>query len=110
MVSAAPYTFVRTIAFHSSGVADLKPRAPPKPAFAKATSIRPYASSARAKRACWSSHSVTSQRTAMARSSPPSSSASAVELVLRARGEHEPEAGLARRGVPWRRRCRSRRR
>ena len=41
MVSAAPYTFVSTIDFHSSGDAVLKPRAPPKPALAKATSIRP---------------------------------------------------------------------
>ena len=41
-----------------------------------------------------SSHSVTSQRTASARSSPPSSSASACELVLRAGGEDDAVAGL----------------
>ena len=58
------------------------------------TSMRPKRSSAACDEAlCWSSQSVTSAATAIARS-PPSSSASALELVLRARGEHDAVAGL----------------
>jgi hypothetical protein len=54
----------------------------PKPALAKTTSTRPKASSAACTIAsCWS-NSVTSQVTAIARSSPPSSAASASSLSV----------------------------
>ena len=56
-----------------SGVEPLKLRPAPKPAFANATSIRPYSASVRSTIASWSGHSVTSHVTA----SPPSSAASA---------------------------------
>ena len=70
-----------------------KPRGPPKPAFANTTSSRPYASSARCTSACWWSHSVTSQRTASARSGR-QLGGERVELVLGAGGQHDAVAGL----------------
>src|SRR5688500_8084136 len=80
MVRAAPYTLVSTISRQNSGVSSLKPRLAPNPALANATSRRPKRSSVSRTMASWSSHSVTSQRTASARSSPPSSWASASSL------------------------------
>ena len=44
IVNAAPGTFVKIISRHFSGVSFRKPRAPPKPALANATSRRPNAS------------------------------------------------------------------
>ena len=58
---------------------------------------RPCGRSARARwprAACWSSQLVTSQRTAIACSAPPSSSASASSLSSRARRQHHPVAEL----------------
>ena len=40
-MSAAPYTFVSTIARQCSGVDSRKPRGAPKPAFANTTSMLP---------------------------------------------------------------------
>ena len=52
---------------------------------------RPYSSSARCTSACWSSHSVTSQRTAIASRQL---AGERLQLVLGAGGQHEPVAGL----------------
>ena len=64
----------------------------PKPALAKTASIRPKRSSAAAAIASTWSHSVTSQRTASARSSPPSSAANASSCSTRRAASTKPVA------------------
>src|SRR5271155_4542856 len=91
---------VSTISRQCSGVSFRKPRAPPKPALAKATSIRPKAESAASTMRCWSSHSATSQATASARPGPPSSSASSSRRPIeRAASTTRHPSALARRAV-----------
>src|SRR3954471_10348667 len=80
IVYATPSTFVSTISRQCSGESPRKLRWAPKPALAKTTSRRPKRSSARAAMLCWSSQTLTSAGIASARSSPPSSSASARSL------------------------------
>ena len=77
IVNATPSTLVSTIERQCSGDSSRNPRLAPKPALANTASIRPKASSAACASAWTSSHSATSQRTAIAASAPPSSSLSA---------------------------------
>src|SRR6266545_4630466 len=86
--------------FQYSGVSSRKPRLAPKPAFAKETSIWPNRSKAVCAIACWSSHSVTSQRTASVRSGPPSSSARSRSFSSRraASTSRYPASAAAARG------------
>ena len=58
--------------------------------------MRPKRSRAAWTSACWSSQLATSQRTAIAFSSPPSFLGERLELVLRASGEHDAVAELDR--------------
>ena len=78
----------------------------PKPALAKTASMRPKRSSAAAAIASTWSHSVTSQRTAIARSGAAELRGQRLELVLAARAEHQPVAGLGGRAARSRRRSR----
>src|SRR5215212_9217872 len=83
--SAAPSTLVSIIDFQCSTSSSRKPRLAPKPALARKASMRPKRSTAAATSACWSSQLVTSQRTAIAFSGPPSSSAIVSGSISRAR-------------------------
>src|SRR3954447_19077700 len=80
IVYATPSTFVSTISRQCSGESPRKLRCAPKPALAKTTSIRPKRSSVPLASASLSSQTLTSAGIASARSSPPSSSASARSL------------------------------
>ena len=98
IVYAAPRTFVSTMSRQCSGVSSRKPRLAPKPAFAKTTSMRPKCSSAAATIAsCWAK-SVTSHCDRDRAVGAAELLGERVELVLRARREHEPVAGLG--GAP----------
>ncbi len=92
IVYAQPSTFVSTISRHSSVVSSRKPRLAPKPALAKTTSMRPNASSAAATIAsCWLElrHVARDRERALGAAELVGER---VELVLRARREHEPVA------------------
>ena len=94
-----PKTFVITICLASSGSPASNPRGWPTPALAKTTSIRPYSSSAR-----WASASTSRVLGDVALDRDPARLlGQLLQLVLRARAEHDAVPGLRRlagRGGP----------